>query len=54
MSVKLRGRCRLIEKLSVLSEPLHARRIGARLPQVKCAKSASILSSTRDERILIF
>ena len=28
MSVRLRGRCRLTDKLSVLSKPLHARRIG--------------------------
>jgi len=28
MLVRLRGRCRLTDKFSVLSEPLHARRIG--------------------------
>ena len=28
-SVRQRGRCRLADKLSVLSEPLHARRIGS-------------------------
>jgi len=29
MSVRLRGRCHLTDKLSVLSEPLHARQIGS-------------------------
>ena len=29
MSVRLRGRCRLTDKLSVSSEPIHARRIGS-------------------------
>jgi len=29
MTVGLRGRCRLADKLSVLSEPLHDRRIGS-------------------------
>jgi len=28
-SARLRGRCRLTDKLSVLSEPLHARLIGS-------------------------
>jgi len=45
MSVRLRGRCRQVDKLSVLSEPRHARRIRSHYLDAETSNVSSVLNA---------